>query len=71
MVKRVFEDLQQTKAPNKPYFLFLGFSKPFSILTCEWVIEWYLALVVNVNMHRHYTRFLLVKLLIHNLSLDT
>jgi hypothetical protein len=33
--------------------LCLGFSKPFSILTCEWVIEWHLALVVSVNMHRH------------------
>jgi hypothetical protein len=33
------------------------------------VLEWHLTLDVSVNMHQHYTRILLVKLLIHNPSL--
>jgi hypothetical protein len=39
------------------------------ILTCECVLECHLALYVSVNMHQHYTRTLLVKLLIDNPSL--
>jgi hypothetical protein len=39
------------------------------VLTCEYVLEWHLALYVSVNMHQHYTRTLLVKLLIDNPSL--
>jgi hypothetical protein len=39
------------------------------VLTCEYVLECHLALYVSVNMHQHYTRTLLVKLLIDNPSL--
>jgi hypothetical protein len=50
----------QSDAPTTTtHFLFLRFSNPFSILT----------LVMSVNIHRHYTRFLLVKLIVHNPSL--
>jgi hypothetical protein len=47
-------------------FIFSCFSNLVSILTCEWDHEWNLTLVLSVNMHRHYTSYLLVKLPIHN-----
>ena len=43
--------------------------KTVFVLTCEYVLESHLALYVSVNMHQHYTRTLLVKLLIDNPSL--
>jgi hypothetical protein len=55
---------------QKPYFLFFScFFKSVFVLTCEWVLEWHLALYVSVIVHQHYTRTLLVKLLIDNPSL--
>jgi hypothetical protein len=56
------------KARN-PNFYFLLFFKSVFVLTCEYVLECHLALYVSVNMHQHYTRTLLVKLLINNPSL--
>jgi hypothetical protein len=56
------------KARN-PNFYFLLFFKSVFVLTCEYVLECHLALYVSVNMHQHYTRTLLVKLLIDNPSL--
>jgi hypothetical protein len=56
------------KARN-PNFYFLLFFKSVFTLTCEYVLECHLALYVSVNMHQHYTRTLLVKLLIDNPSL--
>jgi hypothetical protein len=55
--------------PRNPNFYFLLFFKSVFILTCEYVLECHLALYVCVNMHQHYTRTLLVKLLIDNPSL--
>jgi type IV secretory pathway VirB3-like protein len=43
---------------------FLWFYKIIFVLTCECVIEWHLVIVVSVNVHQHYIRILLVKLLI-------
>jgi hypothetical protein len=56
------------KARN-PISCFQLFFKSVFVLTCEWVLEWDLALYVSVNVHQHYTRTLLVKLLIDNPSL--
>jgi hypothetical protein len=56
------------KARN-PNFSFLLFFKLVFVLTREYVLEWHLTLYVSVNMHQHYTRTLLVKLLIDNPSL--
>jgi hypothetical protein len=56
------------KARN-PIFCFMLFFKSVFVLTCECVLECHLALYVSVNMHQHYTRTLLVKLLIDNPSL--
>jgi hypothetical protein len=47
---------------------FLIFKSVF-VLIHEYVLEWHLALYVSVDMHQHYTRTLLVKLLIDNPSL--
>jgi hypothetical protein len=60
--------VQCPKARN-PIFCFQLFFKSVFILTCEYVLECHLALYVSVNMHQHYTRTLLVKLLIDNPSL--
>jgi hypothetical protein len=54
---------------RNPIFYFLLFFKSVFVLTCEYVLECHLALYVSVNMHQHYTRTLLVKLLIDNASL--
>jgi hypothetical protein len=54
---------------RNPIFYFLLFFKSVFVLTCEYVLEWHLALYVSMNMHQHYTRTLLVKLLIDNPSL--
>jgi hypothetical protein len=54
---------------QKPYFLFSAVFQTVFVLTCEYVLECHLALYVSVNMHQHYTRTLLVKLLIDNPSL--
>jgi hypothetical protein len=54
---------------QKPYFLFYVVFNSVFVLTCECVVECHLALYVSVNMHQHYTRTLLVKLLIDNPSL--
>jgi hypothetical protein len=54
---------------QKPYFLFFAIFKSVFVLTCEYVLECHLALYVSVNMHQHYTKTLLVKLLIDNPSL--
>jgi hypothetical protein len=56
------------KARN-PISCFQLFFKSVFVLTCEWVLEWHLALYMSVNVHQHYTRTLLVKLLIDNPSL--
>jgi hypothetical protein len=56
------------KARN-PIFYFPLFFKSVFVLSCEYVLECHLALYVSVNMHQHYTRTLLVKLLIDNPSL--
>jgi hypothetical protein len=56
------------KARN-PIFCFPLIFKSIFVLTCEYVLECHLALYVSVNMHQHYTRTLLVKLLIDNPSL--
>jgi hypothetical protein len=53
---------------RKPIFCFMPFFKSVFGLTCEYVLECHLALYVSVNMHKHYTRTLLVKLLIDNPS---
>jgi hypothetical protein len=61
----------QSGAP-RPEILFSVFRCVFNsvfVLTCEYVLECYLALYVSVNMQQHYTRTLLVKLLIDNPSL--
>jgi hypothetical protein len=61
----------QSGAPG-PETLTLVFQLIFKsvfVLTCEWVLEWHLALYVSVIVHQHYTRTLLVKLLIDNPSL--
>ena len=61
----------QSGAP-KPETLTLVFQLIFKsvfALTCVWVLEWHLALYMNVIVHQHYTRTLLVKLLIDNPSL--
>jgi hypothetical protein len=55
------------KARN-PIFCFPLFFNSVFVLTCEYVLECHLALYVSVNMHQHYTRTLLVKLLIDNPS---
>jgi hypothetical protein len=54
---------------RNPIFYFLLFFKSVFVLTCEYVLECHLALYVSVNIHQHYTRTLLVKLLINNPSL--
>jgi hypothetical protein len=54
---------------RNPIFYFLLFFKSVFVLTCVYVLECHLALYVSVNMHQHYTRTLLVKLLIDNTSL--
>jgi hypothetical protein len=54
----------QSGAPG-PETLTLVFQlifKSIFFLTCEWVLEWHLALYVSVIVHQHYTRTLLVKL---------
>jgi hypothetical protein len=51
------------------FSIFCCFFKLVFVLTCECVLECDLALYVSVNMHQHYTRTLLVKLLIDNPSL--
>jgi hypothetical protein len=56
------------KARN-PSFCFVLFFNSVFVLTREYVLEWHLILYVSVNMHQHYTRTLLVKLLIDNPSL--
>jgi hypothetical protein len=56
----------KTRNPN---FYFHLFFKMVFDLTCEYALECHLALYVSVNMHQHYTRTLLVKLLIDNPSL--
>jgi hypothetical protein len=54
---------------RNPIFYFLLFFKSVFVLSCEYVLECHLAQYVSVNMHQHYTRTLLVKLLIDNPSL--
>jgi hypothetical protein len=54
---------------RNPIFCFPLIFKSVFVLTCEYVVECHLALYVSVNMHQHYTRTLLVKLLIDNPSL--
>jgi hypothetical protein len=54
---------------RNPKLCFLLISKSVFVLTREYVLEWHLELYVGVNMHQHYTRTLLVKLLIDNHSL--
>ena len=61
--QRVHRTVRCPKARN-PIFCFLLFFNSVFILTCEYVLECHLALYVSVNMHQHYTRTLLVKLLI-------
>jgi hypothetical protein len=56
------------KARNS-IFCFMLFFKSVFVLTCEYVLKCHLALYVSVNVHQHYTRTLLVKLLIENPSL--
>jgi hypothetical protein len=56
------------KARN-PIFCFMLFFKSVFVLTLVYVLECHLALYVSVNVHQHYTRTLLVKLLIDNPSL--
>jgi hypothetical protein len=56
------------KARN-PKFSFLLIFKSVFVLTREYVLECHITLYVSVNMHQHYTRTLLVKLLIDNPSL--
>jgi hypothetical protein len=56
----------QSGAPG-PETLTLVFQLIFKsvfVLICEWVLEWHLALYVSVIVHQHYTRTLLVKLLV-------
>jgi hypothetical protein len=60
----------QSGAPKPETLTYiLLFFKSVFVLTCEYVLECHLALYVSVNMHQHYTRTLLVKLLINNPSL--
>jgi hypothetical protein len=66
--QRAHRTVRCPKARN-PSFRFLLFFKSVFVLTREYVLEWHLALYVSVNMHQHYTRTLLVKLLIDNPSL--
>jgi hypothetical protein len=54
--------------PETLFFCFPLFFNSVFVLTCEFVLECHLALYVSVNMHQHYTRTLLVKLLIDNPS---
>jgi hypothetical protein len=54
---------------RNPIFYFLLFFKLVFVLTCVYVLECHLALYVSVNMHQHYTRTFLVKILIDNPSL--
>jgi hypothetical protein len=60
----------QSGAPKSEaiFSIFCCFSSVF-VLTCVYVLECHLALYVSVNMHQHYTRTFLVKLLIDNPSL--
>jgi hypothetical protein len=59
----------RVSAWGNPIFCFMLFFKSIFVLTCEYVLECHLELYVSVNMHQHYTRTLLVKLLIDNPSL--
>jgi hypothetical protein len=66
--QRAHRTVRCPKARN-PNFYFLLFFKSVFVLTYEYVLECHLTLYVSVNMHQHYTRTLLVKLLIDNPSL--
>jgi hypothetical protein len=66
--QRAHRTVRFPKARN-PIFCFYAVFNSVFVLTCVYVLECHLALYVSVNMHQHYTRTLLVKLLIDNPSL--